>query len=1040
MEKITKNYCLKLLMFTVVFAVFMQPAVAKVWYVGTPTQWVDKDAGDLFATVQDAYAAAAATGDEIWIAEGVYTVPSLTIKSVAIYGGFVGTESSIGEREKAAGGKPWEFAYPAVIKNSAAQVFNKTTSTANTFIVDGITFDGDNVSPRRAININPGNITSTNRISNCIFKNYSMNGDGATMNIRDKTEIYNCLITGNKNAGNSTIYLDYGSIIHDCEITNNSVNGGGAGIAANGMSGSGAASYMISIYNCLIANNVSNSGAGGIASNNARIHDCVIVNNTGSSAGGIGFDCRFTSVVWNVTVANNKTTSATTGGIVFNTNSNTTNSGTKTVVNSIVYNNTNSNGDVMNFSETNHYTSAKTVQNCIIDGADYGSVATFTDNIVPTDFTDIFTGTDSDDTNWITKPDLALDKGVLTIPNASLTLTAEVKDFAGGPRVWGNSADIGPYELIPVGTVGADGINATVTAVTFNGAPAPASGFYAVYGDVLKIYFTKTKATPACNVPGAIITTDNDDCVATIVISQPLGDITVTSGTQRTVTVNYPESITHVSTQASGDNPYIVADGSSFVLTFQYSEHKSYQPVTDAGTITGTQPDYTLTVPSITSDTTINIIVNAITVTDVTLNKSAVTLSFDNLTDHLVATVTPSNALNKNIKWSSSDPDIVQVADNGRITPLGAGSAIITVTAEDGGLEASCAVAVAGNIKAYAFEPLEDTYADSSTPSTALGASEILTVSHGGAGYIRYAYLKFSIEDVMEQMKDKDPESLRTALSLWMVGHNNANSFTSAQVNGDAQWKLYDMSDTDWSESSTTWSNYTDWNNNALTTVSGTMTEVASRNVMNFTNVTDHNMRAVFDLTDYALQQDADQVDVVSLTLRPGTANLSAGARFASKENVDAAKHPLMVISYVGVESVELDETELALDVVNNPAATLAATVLPDEAYNKNVTWSSSEPSIATVSDSGEVTAMASGSATITATTVDGVKTADCNVTVTNYTGLTEVAKGNKVISVKFYTITGIEVPAPATTKTGNIFIKKTVFDNGKTIIDKIIF
>ena len=61
---------------------------------------------------------------------------------------------------------------------------------------------------------------------------------------------------------------------------------------------------------------------------------------------------------------------------------------------------------------------------------------------------------------------------------------------------------------------------------------------------------------------------------------------------------------------------------------------------------------------------------------------------------------------------------------------------------------------------------------------------------------------------------------------------------------------------------------------------------------------------------------------------------------------------------------------------------TLTATVAPEDATNKTVTWSSSDDSIATVVD-GVVTGVAAGNATITVTTVDGSFTATCEITVT---------------------------------------------------------
>jgi hypothetical protein len=67
-----------------------------------------------------------------------------------------------------------------------------------------------------------------------------------------------------------------------------------------------------------------------------------------------------------------------------------------------------------------------------------------------------------------------------------------------------------------------------------------------------------------------------------------------------------------------------------------------------------------------------------------------------------------------------------------------------------------------------------------------------------------------------------------------------------------------------------------------------------------------------------------------------------------------------------------------------NSTLQLTAAVAPSNATNKGVSWSSSAPAIATVSSTGLVTALAAGTATITATTADGGFTASAAITVTN--------------------------------------------------------
>ena len=81
----------------------------------------------------------------------------------------------------------------------------------------------------------------------------------------------------------------------------------------------------------------------------------------------------------------------------------------------------------------------------------------------------------------------------------------------------------------------------------------------------------------------------------------------------------------------------------------------------------------------------------------------------------------------------------------------------------------------------------------------------------------------------------------------------------------------------------------------------------------------------------------------------------------------------------VKVDAIELSESEKKLNV--GKSFTIIATVKPDNAWNRTVTWSSSDPSIATVDENGTVTAIAEGEAIITAESADGV-TAECKVTV----------------------------------------------------------
>ena len=82
-------------------------------------------------------------------------------------------------------------------------------------------------------------------------------------------------------------------------------------------------------------------------------------------------------------------------------------------------------------------------------------------------------------------------------------------------------------------------------------------------------------------------------------------------------------------------------------------------------------------------------------VSSITLSQSSLTLTSKGQTASLTATVTPDNAANKNITWSSSNASVATVNANGTVTAVANGTADIKVTANDGsGVSAKCSVTV----------------------------------------------------------------------------------------------------------------------------------------------------------------------------------------------------------------------------------------------------------------------------------------------------------------------------------------------------------
>ena len=114
-----------------------------------------------------------------------------------------------------------------------------------------------------------------------------------------------------------------------------------------------------------------------------------------------------------------------------------------------------------------------------------------------------------------------------------------------------------------------------------------------------------------------------------------------------------------------------------------------------------------------------------------------------------------------------------------------------------------------------------------------------------------------------------------------------------------------------------------------------------------------------------------------------GTANITVTTEDGSKTATCAVTVNTPSSDPIAVTGVSLDKELIYIKV--GATETLTATITPSNATNKNVTWSSSNNNVATVSN-GIVTGVAAGMTSIIVTTVDGKKNASCFVTVTEAT------------------------------------------------------
>ena len=418
--------------------------------------------------------------------------------------------------------------------------------------------------------------------------------------------------------------------------------------------------------------------------------------------------------------------------------------------------------------------------------------------------------------------------------------------------------------------------------------------------------------------------------------------------------------------------------------------------------------------------------------TGISLNKTAATLKA-NQTVSLTATVTPSTATNKKVSWKSSDESVAAVSSDGVVTAFKVGTTNITATTTDGtNLSATCQVTVEAtlatgislNKKAVTLEVDDnETLTVTVTPSDASNKkvnwkssnTSVATVSSTGVvtakavgtanitatttdGTSLSATCKVTVEPtlVTSLSLNKSVATLKTNETITLI----ANVFPTAAQNRTVTWSSSDTSvATVSSEGVVTALKVGTATITATTTDGSNLTATCKVTVV-------ETPATGISLNKTTASLKANETVTLTATVTPSTTTNKSVIWTSSDETVATVKDGVVTAHKVGtaniivtttdgsnlsatckVTVVETLATGISLDKTTatlkaSEIVTLTATVTPSTATNKNVTWSSSNETVATVKD-GVVTAHKVGTATIIATTADGSNlTATCQVTV----------------------------------------------------------
>lgn len=147
-------------------------------------------------------------------------------------------------------------------------------------------------------------------------------------------------------------------------------------------------------------------------------------------------------------------------------------------------------------------------------------------------------------------------------------------------------------------------------------------------------------------------------------------------------------------------------------------------------------------------------------------------------------------------------------------------------------------------------------------------------------------------------------------------------------------------------------------------------------------DLSDDNLDSIIYIDETVAADGSVSFDSFGLRgTQPSEEGFTGGTAFIGGEGFDSATTVgTLQTALVAVDSITLDKTEASIEV--GATITLAATVTPDNATDKTVTWTSSDSTVASVDANGVVTGISASETPVTITATAGEKSATCSVTV----------------------------------------------------------
>lgn len=496
-----------------------------------------------------------------------------------------------------------------------------------------------------------------------------------------------------------------------------------------------------------------------------------------------------------------------------------------------------------------------------------------------------------------------------------------------------------------------------------------------------------------------IIWTSSDTDVATVsedglVTAVKAGTATITAklndGKKATCTVTVLEisldktELTLIEGDAEQLTATVSPEGAAVIWS---SSDSDVATVSESGLVTAVKAGTATITAKVNDETTATcaVTVQEKTTTLISLDKTEITLTVGN-TEQLTATVNPET---ETVTWSSSDPEVATVSEDGLVTAVKAGTATITAKLNDD-TEATCAVTVKEEtsislnktettLTVGETEQLEATvnpetetvtWTSSDTEVATVSAAGLVTAVKAGTATITAA-LAGGKTAACAVTVQKDPTKITISFTLLGDTVHGSNGHVHTLKSGN--------------ESLTTWIDTAYVTVPADSTVWDLLEQVLTDNGYTWDNPTKNYVISITTPKGVTLEQkDNGSRSGWMYTLNGVHPNLGVNEQtLADGDTVvfhytDDMTKETDVGGELVVDSLSLNKEKLELD--SGASEKLIATADP---LGAPVTWSSSDTAVAKVNEDGKVTAVAAGSAVITASSGD--KTAQCTVIVDGY-------------------------------------------------------